>query len=281
MFRLDGDVRTIAFAGRAVALRDLKGMRYLARLLAAPDREFHVLDLVGGEIGEVARSGADLGPVLDGQARAAYKRRLAEIDEDMDEATAVGDDVRLGLARADRDYLIRELAGAFGLGGRNRIAGSPSERTRASVTRSLRYALSRIAEHHPAMADHLERTVLHRDLLLLRPGPADVDLLGTLTTWPPVTGRPASQAGAVGRAGRAACSFLDAQRWRSRREQARDRRPEPGALRWLVSRLPLCRCRAVLSAGTCHSDGSSAGGGLVRGQRLISISPHATGSEAT
>ncbi|TQN43964.1 hypothetical protein FHU33_3441 [Blastococcus colisei] len=159
VFRLEGDVRTVAFAGRAVVLRDLKGMRYLARLLAAPDREFHVLDLVAGEIGEVARSGADLGPVIDGQARAAYKRRLAEIDDDMDEAVVLGDSERQALAQADRDYLLRELAGAFGLGGRYRVAGSTSERARASVTRSLRYAVARIAEHHPAMADHLERTV--------------------------------------------------------------------------------------------------------------------------
>jgi tetratricopeptide (TPR) repeat protein len=159
VFRLEGDTRRVAFAGRTVVLRDLKGMRHLARLLAAPDREFHVLDLVGGEIGATTRADGDLGPAVDAQARAAYKRRLAEIDEDMDEATACGDGERLALARADRDYLVRELAGAFGLGGRDRIVGSTSERARASVTRSLRYAVSRIAEHHPAMADHLERTV--------------------------------------------------------------------------------------------------------------------------
>lgn len=137
VFRREGDLRTVDFAGRTVVLRDLKGMRYLARLLEAPDREFHVLDLVAGETGE----------------------GLAEIDDDLDDAAARGDGERLALARADRKYLVRELAAAFGLGGRYRVAGSTSERARASVTRSLRYAVSRIAEHHPAMADHLERTV--------------------------------------------------------------------------------------------------------------------------
>jgi hypothetical protein len=34
------------FEQRTVRVRDLKGMRYLARLLAQPGREFHVLDLV-------------------------------------------------------------------------------------------------------------------------------------------------------------------------------------------------------------------------------------------
>jgi hypothetical protein len=159
-FRLDGDTRTVVFDGRSVLLRDLTGMHHLARLLAAPDREFHVLDLTAGERGDAVRiAGAGTGPVLDDQARAAYKRRLAEIDEDMDEAAALGDDERVALGRADREYLVRELAGAFGLGGRHRLVGSSSERARASVTRSLRYSLARIARHHPQLADHLTRAV--------------------------------------------------------------------------------------------------------------------------
>ena len=28
-----------------------------------------------------------------------------------------------------------------------------------SVTRTVRYALARIAEHHPALADHLDKTI--------------------------------------------------------------------------------------------------------------------------
>ena len=33
-----------------MTLRDLKGLHYLARLLAHPGREFHVLDLVSSEV---------------------------------------------------------------------------------------------------------------------------------------------------------------------------------------------------------------------------------------
>lgn len=76
-----------------------------------------------------------------------------------DEATALGDTERVALAEADRDYLVRELARAVGLGGRHRVAGSTSERARASVTRALRYAVSRIGEHHRSLGDHLEQTL--------------------------------------------------------------------------------------------------------------------------
>jgi hypothetical protein len=50
---------------------------------------------------------------------------------DIDEATSLGDDERLALATADRDYLVRELARAYGLGGRSRLTGATSERARA------------------------------------------------------------------------------------------------------------------------------------------------------
>ena len=70
-------------------IRDLKGMRHLARLLADPAREFHVLDLVAAEGpadgGDVARLG-DAGEMLDERAKEAYRRRLAEIEEDIEEA---------------------------------------------------------------------------------------------------------------------------------------------------------------------------------------------------
>ena len=54
IFRLEGDYWTVTFEAQTVHVRDLKGMRYLARLLADPGREFHVLDLVAAETGSGA-----------------------------------------------------------------------------------------------------------------------------------------------------------------------------------------------------------------------------------
>ncbi len=51
VFRREGDYWSVVFEGQIVRLRDMKGVRYLARLLANPGREFHVVDLVGLEQG--------------------------------------------------------------------------------------------------------------------------------------------------------------------------------------------------------------------------------------
>jgi tetratricopeptide (TPR) repeat protein len=171
VFRREGDYWSVVFEGRTVRVRDLKGIRYLARLLADPGREFHVLDLVAAERGQaaapehrptagLAHTGpGDAGELLDARAKDAYRRRLAEIEDDIDQARAFGDTERAAQADAERDFLIRELSRAVGLGGRDRRAASTSERARASVTRALRHAIARVGEHDPELGEHLDRTI--------------------------------------------------------------------------------------------------------------------------
>jgi tetratricopeptide (TPR) repeat protein len=183
VFRREGDYWTVVFNGRTIRVRDLKGMRYLARLLAAPGREYHVLDLVaaespqdltagGSRAGGLSRSVlGDAGEVLDGRARDAYRRRLTEIEDDLDHARAVGDVERAAQADAERDFLVRELARAFGLGGRDRRSGSAAERARAAVTRATRQAIGRIGEHHPQLGEHLNRTIRTGTYCSYRPDP--------------------------------------------------------------------------------------------------------------
>jgi hypothetical protein len=97
--------------------------------------------------------------LIDAQAKEAYRRRLTEIEEDIEEARALGDDERAAQAAAERDFLVRELARAVGLGGRDRRAGSASERARASVTRAVRHGMARIRGYHPTLGEHLDRTI--------------------------------------------------------------------------------------------------------------------------
>ena len=63
MLRRDGPVWTLEWRGNRSLVRDAKGMRDLAILLAHPDRGVPAVDLVepaGGP--EAGRSGGDLGP---------------------------------------------------------------------------------------------------------------------------------------------------------------------------------------------------------------------------
>lgn len=160
LFRAEGDTRTIGWAGDTVVVRDLKGLKYIARLLAEPGREFHATQLVRLESGSDPRAHVDAGiPLLDEAAKAAYRRRLIDIDEDIADAEAHHDAGRVELAERDRAYLVAELRRAAGLAGRDRMVLDDGERARVSATRSIRYSLDRLAEHSPAVASHLQRHV--------------------------------------------------------------------------------------------------------------------------
>ena len=170
VFRRDGEYWTVEFGGKTVQIRDSKGMRHLARLLAEPGRELHALDLARQDAASPASpsgGGAELsadplagaGPPLDAEAKAAYRRRLEDLQAEVDEADAFNDPERGARARQEIEFLTDELAGAVGLRGRDRDAASSAERARISVTRAIRSSLARIAEQSPDLGRHFEATI--------------------------------------------------------------------------------------------------------------------------
>jgi tetratricopeptide (TPR) repeat protein len=184
VLRREGEYWSIAFEGRAFRLKDTKGLHHLATLLAAPGREVHALDLVTA--GQGTRGAGDTHPaaegltvgqldtgddVLDPQARESYKRRLTELEEEIEEARAWADPERAARAEEERDAIIGELGAAMGLGGRSRKTATAAERARVNATRAIRAALARIAEHDRSLGEHLSATVATGTYCSYRPDP--------------------------------------------------------------------------------------------------------------
>ena len=151
-----GDVWEIVYARRTVLVKDSKGLRDLAVLLASPGEEVEAARLaVGCLLG--ARAGAD--PVLDRTALKGCRRRLAELDRLVDEADANHDAGRVDALGAEREAVLREVRAATGLGGRSRRLGDTGERGRKAVSGRIRRAIAGLRAVHPELADHLERSV--------------------------------------------------------------------------------------------------------------------------
>jgi tetratricopeptide (TPR) repeat protein len=160
VFRLDGDVWTIAFAGRMVHMPDAKGLRDLHTLLGQPGTDVPVLVLLdpGRATPQVARRfGADA--ILDQRAKARYRRRLAELDVEIDRALDRHDDDRAAELDHERQALIDELRRATGLAGRPRRLGDEGERARKTVTARIRDSLRRLDQRHPELARYLRATI--------------------------------------------------------------------------------------------------------------------------
>jgi tetratricopeptide (TPR) repeat protein len=177
VFRREGDYWTLAYRGELTRLRDAKGLSYLACLLRHPGRELHVLELVREVEGSPAEPVqglrradavvAGLGmshlneadPLLDAQAKESYRRRLRELEEDLEEARSWNDSERAARTEQEIDALTGELARAAGLGGRGRMTATPTERARVSVTKAIRTAIRTVGRHCPALGDHLAASV--------------------------------------------------------------------------------------------------------------------------
>ena len=160
VFRRDGEYWTVGYRGLVVTLRDSKGLHDLAHLLTEPGREIHVLDLIAKEAGDrsvSASAAAQAGlaipsrgePVIDQTALARYKRRIAELETEIDQAHERGDGEAAAVAQEELDALITQLTAAYGLGGRSRRTPDHVERARKAVTRRLRDAINRIDQPTP------------------------------------------------------------------------------------------------------------------------------------
>jgi hypothetical protein len=160
-FRRVGDVWTLSYAGTQVQLKDAKGLRDIAALLAAPGRDIPATVLLGAgnADGRAPGSGFGADPVLDAAARQRYRVRLAQLDETLADADRDNLPARSAAAQAERDVLIRELKAAVGLGGRARRLGDDAERARKAVTARIRDSIARIDARHPVLGTHLRESI--------------------------------------------------------------------------------------------------------------------------
>jgi predicted ATPase len=157
--RPDGGTWHIQYDGKDIHVPDLKGLWYLRELLARPHQPVAALALIGAR-NNAPLPTADTGPVLDREALRQYRRRLAQLDDELDAAVLRGDHERQAEWTAERTALIEELKRATGLGGRPRRSGSPTEKARVNVTRTIRHAISELAPRAPDLAAHLEESIV-------------------------------------------------------------------------------------------------------------------------
>jgi hypothetical protein len=196
IFCKEGEYWTVGRGGNTFRLKDTKGLGYLAHLLRHPTAEFHVLDLAGGIAGQrmvdetsqsahglprgdedLEKAGihigslGDAGEMLDEQAKVAYKRRLCDLREELEEAKERGNVERAEQAEQEIDALTLELSRAVGLGGRNRRAASASERARQNIAKTIKPVLERIAQSDAGLGDIFARCIKTGTFCSYQPDP--------------------------------------------------------------------------------------------------------------
>lgn len=153
-----GDVWELRSGSRSSVLKARRGLDHLARLLAEPGREFHVLDLAADGRAVPGPEGTPEA-LFDARTKRAVGRRLADLREELAEAEANADLGRAENARQEIEAIGVHVRRAVGLGGRDRRHTGDPERARAAVTKALRSAIRQIAEKERELAAVLDRSV--------------------------------------------------------------------------------------------------------------------------
>jgi tetratricopeptide (TPR) repeat protein len=169
----------VGWRERGVEIDDSIGMLHLAVLIANPRREIPATDLVAGlaslgaaEAAEAAAVAGDMRatgvleaagtrsqPVLDAEAISEYRTYLRYLDGQLDQLHDGDDDEQAARLRAEREWLVGQLASATALGGRPRAFPDDGERARVAVGKAIRRAIARISDADAAVGEHLRQTV--------------------------------------------------------------------------------------------------------------------------
>jgi AAA ATPase-like protein len=184
----EGEVWRLEYGGRVIHVRDSKGMRNLAVLLASPGVEIPAGDVelragqAGGAPQADASAAAEAGLAvhgspdsalagLDETAKREYRRRLEDLQEEIEQAEAWSDPERAARAREEMELIGSELAAAVGLGGRDRPLASSAERARLRVTRTIHTAIRRIGDQDEGLGYELGATVRTGTFCAYEPDP--------------------------------------------------------------------------------------------------------------
>jgi hypothetical protein len=173
----EGKLWTILWDRKKLRIKGSRGIRLLAVLTDNPGRQFHVMDLDrcerkdGPSECDSAFASSHGGPMLDEGAKNAYRARLVELRDELEEAQQFNDLFRASKIREEMATITNELARAFGLCGTSRRALSDAERARVRVTVAVKGAIGKISNYNSAVGWHLATSIRTGAFCIYRPAP--------------------------------------------------------------------------------------------------------------
>lgn len=168
-----------------------KGAEYINLLLAFPDRETSVFEIVcGSEIGAVesaANTGldhddieegyqvsngvplGDAGVVADRKAIQQYRGRYNDLISEKADAEADGDHERLEEIQIEMAQLVAAVTGAQGKGGKLRRVADRRKNVRDAFRNAIDRAIKQIEKYDKPLAEHLKASIKHGNEVVYRP----------------------------------------------------------------------------------------------------------------
>lgn len=167
-----------------------KGAEYINLLLAHPDRETSVYEIVCGyalSVADAANSGldhddieegfqvttgaplGDAGVVVDSKAVEQYQARYKLLCTEKAEAEADGDHQRVEEIEDELAQIFSAITGGTAKGGKLRKAGDKRKNVRDAFRNSVNRAITAIGKYDKPLAEHLKASIKHGNEVVYRP----------------------------------------------------------------------------------------------------------------
>jgi hypothetical protein len=161
VFRKKGQVWILRFAGGEESiLLPSKGAAYLHLLLSQPRIQRSAIDLACAVAKNPAQYAlGDAGEKSDREALAAYRSKLIELREELQEAKDNNDPGAQERIQEEIESYTQQIREARGLGGRLRKESDDRERVRKAVGNAVKRAIKEIAQFDQRLAEHFSAHV--------------------------------------------------------------------------------------------------------------------------
>jgi hypothetical protein len=167
ILRREGARWIVDVDNRQIVVPDLVGLSYLGSLLARPGDEIEAVELCGGATVEGSTQ-----QLVDRGTLDAYRRRVQEIDRQLDVARDARRVDRVERLEKEREQLRRELSHVLTLSGRTRQFADSGERARTAVRKAIARAIDVIAASYDDLGAELRATITTGRRCSYTPDPA-------------------------------------------------------------------------------------------------------------
>lgn len=173
IFRNRGDRWEVRFnGGKVMQINNLRGMGYIARLLAKADVPIPATELANPLIDrklmekaglcgaeDVAVGGIEADEVADKETLRKCRERLAEIEAEFEKARKNNDPAKIGELEKEKERVLAYVRASAGLGGQARVFAGEVEKARKAVANAINTAINRIKKMEPRLAQHLDKLI--------------------------------------------------------------------------------------------------------------------------
>lgn len=191
----EGTIWSVTYENKTKPFHDLKGMRYMAQLLAKPGKSISAAELMEtskkrptgpktdisngidpelieniGKMSDeqldeqqLSRGGlSSAGDITDKDTIRDVKERILELEDSLGIAKDTRDSDRESIIREELNKLKKYLAGGVNIRGELRKDKDSDERIMKAVSRCIKYSCSVIKDEHPSLGHHLDISIKRR-----------------------------------------------------------------------------------------------------------------------